>query len=109
MLIHAVDGQLVDRMRAFTDNPKDLSRRVTKRPDFTYPSDKVLLSSRQWLAQPMTIFGQIEFASAARNAASMLDRIEEYAVLQRLQKLGADCRDSIAAFDKLAQHGFEAS
>ena len=107
MLIHAVDGQLIDRLRAFTDNPKYFSRRVTKRPDFTDPTNKVLLSSRQRLAQPMTVFGQIKFACATRNGASMFDRTEKFVVLQRLQKLRADCRDSIAAVDKVAQHGVE--
>ena len=53
------------------------------------------------LAQPMAVFGQVEFASAARNRAAILDCVEKIGLFERLQILCADTVDLGPAVDQI--------
>jgi hypothetical protein len=84
VLVHAIACLLILRLRAFPNKPKYFSDAIAQWPNGLNPLRHILLSSLDGLTQPMAVFGQIEFAGAARNGAAVLNGIQKVAFLKGL-------------------------
>ena len=82
VLVHAIDGCLVCRLRALPDEPQNLDDSVAERPDRVDPARKILLAPLIRLPQPVVVFGQVEFTGAPGDRIAVLYGIQELAVLR---------------------------
>ena len=82
VLIHAIDGELVDGLRAFAYQPHYFGDRITNGSNFVDPEFEILPTTIVGLTQPVAVLRQIKFAGTARDGAAVLDRVQKLTVFQ---------------------------
>jgi len=109
VLVHAVDGDFVDRLGTFPDQPEQFDNCIADRANNAKPIQDVLLPPGEGLAQPVAVFRQVEFAGAARYSATMFDRAQELTVFQGLQEVCTGFVEFTPASGQARDHGFQPS